>query len=1025
MARGFKIADAYVEIVADRDVLKDSVREIPAAVGAEADRAGKEIGDRLTRGLARSVEQLSVQVEKARRREVEAFGAVHLAQLRLNEARDKGTASGSKLLALEQKLTKAKYEQQAATGALAGATNKLTDAQRQLSVQMENVGRNAGPAAGRAGDDIGSKLSQGIRMSVVRNSPLIAAAIAGALAAGAPLMTAAAVTLMAGIGIVAAAQSQEVQSAWKGTWQSIKAGAIADARPIEDTLIGLAGRVGASFERLRPSLRDAFVAVAPHIDVIADSMLRAAESAVPALTRSLQGAGPVVEGLASFIESTGTGFAKFFDILTAHSPAAGRAFSALGQIVGTLLPILGELLGQGAELAAVVLPPLASILGVVADALSRLGPLLPAVAAGFLGLKVAHGVGGMIEGLATRIGAMAASGGTFAGVAGKMTGGLGALKAAAGPAGAAVGFTVAALIAWTEAGKRAAEVSVALGRAFEVGGSQANAATGYIEKFNWINGALETGVGRAIGNISILGFSFSDMIPDVTESRDAYNDWVAGLDPVARTAEAVRVAQERLKTEIRDHGPASSEAAVAAQEFADAERDAARAANEEEDAIRGVTDAMLAQTEAIYNRADADLNLRNSIDSQEDAFIALNEAIRDHGAASEESSDAGRRWEGTLNDQVSAARRLAEEALPAAMDANQKKALSDLAALDALRQLEAQYGDKLPPAIRAQIPALEEATASYDRGKLQAAAFSAGLDELGNKRPMPVANMNADPFTGVAQYALDVARSLHGQRPTPTANMDGGPFSAVANWMGGVLGWLGGQQPTPSAHLNGGPFSAGANWMGGVLGWLHNWRPSPVATLHANTGTAEAQLNYAARSRTAFITAVTAVRGLFPGLALGGKVGDAVRGFADGGSPSRSADGKLTGPGGPLDDLIPAISDTGEKLRVANREWIINALQSDRYGDRKMAGVNSGIAQILMPGDPGYVRPGAPPAPRRFADGGSPASRSVTTAPGRTVTVEHVSIHIDGTFDLASSADLRKAAQKIRDLLIELEREQS
>lgn len=102
-----------------------------------------------------------------------------------------------------------------------------------VAAAMRRLPKTLDGETDQAGRGLGNKLSQGMNASIIRNSPLIAAAVGGALAAGAPLALTGATALFAGIGIAAAAQSDKVQSAWLGAWQGIRDGAISDALPIE------------------------------------------------------------------------------------------------------------------------------------------------------------------------------------------------------------------------------------------------------------------------------------------------------------------------------------------------------------------------------------------------------------------------------------------------------------------------------------------------------------------------------------------------------------------------------------------------------------------------------------------------------------------------------------------------------------------------------------------------------------------------------------------------------------------------
>src|SRR5206468_12697122 len=123
-------------------------------------------------------------------------------------------------------LTQAQLKLADSSRAASVATSQHEDAQRRLGQAMaddiENIGKKIGPSSQNAGDDAGGKLALGMRMAFLRNSPLIVAAVSGALIAGGPAVLTAAAGLFAAIGVAAAAQSDTVKQAWKGTWDQVK-----------------------------------------------------------------------------------------------------------------------------------------------------------------------------------------------------------------------------------------------------------------------------------------------------------------------------------------------------------------------------------------------------------------------------------------------------------------------------------------------------------------------------------------------------------------------------------------------------------------------------------------------------------------------------------------------------------------------------------------------------------------------------------------------------------------------------------
>lgn len=1060
MARGFKIADAYVEITADKDMLRQSVRGLPNAVGGDADAAGRQIGERVTRGLEQKVEQLGQRLTKTRTAAAKAADAVKLAEARLNEVRDKGNAKASQILAAEQKLAQARRQLTAANQEATTVALKHADAQRRLGTAIADSARKAGPQAEAAGRDVGGKLAMGMRMALIRKSPLIAAAIAAALAAGAPVALAAAGTLFAGVGAVAAAQSQEVRAAWLNAWAQIKKGAVEDAAVLVPTYVGMADKIAAGFEKLRPSLREAFSESVPLVERLTDGVLEFATNAMPGMVRAVREGEPVFDGLRRFLADTGTGLSDFFNILADHAPAAGEAFAALGQVMAELLPLLGQILGQGAELARIVLPPLAAAIGAVADAADRLGPLLPMLATGFIGLKVAKGVAGQIGGLATSLGTYAARGGAAAGVAGKLSGGLGRIAGAAGPASLGIGLFTTGIVAWMEAGRRAEDLANSLGAALEVGGSRAAAAREAIAGFHRDTGGLFAAMPDWIKNTGLFGTTIGDLIPTVEGAQQSYDDWYYSLDLTSRAAEDVRIAQQRLSDAIAEHGPNSREAAEAGKALAEAQREAARTAEDEERAIRGVTEAMLEQTDAVFAKANADLALRDAMADQREGFRELNEAINEHGWTSAQANEAGREWEGTLLRQVEAARRLAEDSLPAAMDANQRKAASDLATLDALRELEAQYGDRLPASIRNMIGELEAATAGYDRNAIEAeqaraeaekltasmktlgstdatpkvelddAGFSDTINsvfdrvrELAGQTPTPTADMDDGPFTGKFGSVMNRVGEVARQRPTPTTTMDDAPFSVVYARVMARVATAASQRPTPKAMMNDSSFSAVYARIMSRVRTVAAQRPTPRATLlDRASGTAIRIARLIAAIPSHKTSTITTYHRTVHQAGGGAPRSLVPPGRRDGG-PIKAAGGmEVRGPGGPRDDLVPALGPGGTDYFLSDGEWIVNARAVDelerRFGTTVMPLINQG--RLPVPAPP-------PPSPATVTTSRAPATTGAAAADREdraTVRVGELHAHFHGGgFDPSDRRGLRRAAVALREELIKLERE--
>ncbi|TFV66307.1 hypothetical protein E4P40_25455, partial [Blastococcus sp. CT_GayMR20] len=753
---------------------------MPTTLGGEADRAGRELGKKMSDGLAKAVEASSARLTKARRAEVDAAKAVTVAELRLNEAREKGNRPASQLLALENALEKANYKLSQAQSNTVTSTKKLEDAQRHLAASMSDVGKGLGPAAQKAGDDAGGKLALGLRMSIVRNSPLIAAAIGGGLAAGAPLAMTAATGLFAGIGIVAAAQSDKVQSAWLGTWQRIRDGAIADAAVIEPTLVGLADRVGDGFERMRPRLRGIFADVAPQIDVFAGGLLGLVENALPGLERAIARSVPVTQGFADFLEKTGTGLTGFFDGISEHAPAAGEAFSLIGDVIGELLPTLGTLLGQGAELATMVLPPVVSVLGALNGVLDRAGGLLPPVSAGLLALKVADLIGNGIGKLGDKLEGVASSGPRAAAAIGRTGSAMQALNSTAGTAGLS-----GVLIGLTTYFAQVDAASDKWANAIREGGSAAQAARMQMADFGTAANEVTSGWGALIplfsGSAGTLAAT-GQAVDGVTKKLD--EQWRA-MDPLAQAQSKVAEWSSTLRDRMNDEGTSAGDLEAAKRRLAHWQEEAARLADAESMALRGVTEAMVAQIDQSRAAVDAQFALQLAGEGVEDALARQAELMASGTATADELEDAARDVAMAYSHMGRAASEAATSNLPAALDDQQRAIVGAKAELEYYNGLLAS-GVDLPQSLDDHVAYLQNVVSGADHAAIEAAILKAkaeeagvAVEDLGTKEARPTVQLDTVPLSTALGMANTALSAFGGQIAIPQAQLNSSLFAGA------------------------------------------------------------------------------------------------------------------------------------------------------------------------------------------------------------------------------------------------------
>jgi hypothetical protein len=122
----------------------------------------------------------------------------------------------------------------------------------------------------------------------------VAPVIGAALAAGIVLAFGAGI---AGLGLVFAAQSQQVKDAFSGLKESLVTDLKAIAKPFEATLVQIAGLMKRTFDSFRPILAAAFADLAPIITTFADQFFRALDQFKPAITAISDAFGDLLDKL--------------------------------------------------------------------------------------------------------------------------------------------------------------------------------------------------------------------------------------------------------------------------------------------------------------------------------------------------------------------------------------------------------------------------------------------------------------------------------------------------------------------------------------------------------------------------------------------------------------------------------------------------------------------------------------------------------------------------------------------------------
>jgi hypothetical protein len=192
-----------------------------------------------------------------------------------------------------------------------------------------------------------------------------------ALGAGSALAAGAAIgglgLAFVGAGVMAAAQSEKVKTAFTGLADHVKAEATKMAAPFESVLVGIAGRAQSTFDKVKPLLTDMFAVSAPYLDKLASGLLSFVEGALPGLKTALTEARPVIDAISAGIAGLGPALGQMFANITGDGGAdrAAGAMETLFHWVGLLLPALGTAINFLAEWGPTLAPVAAFVYGIV------------------------------------------------------------------------------------------------------------------------------------------------------------------------------------------------------------------------------------------------------------------------------------------------------------------------------------------------------------------------------------------------------------------------------------------------------------------------------------------------------------------------------------------------------------------------------------------------------------------------------------------------------------------------------------
>lgn len=940
MPSGFKIASAYVDVTLNREALPGDLEALARQLSTSTDAIGEDAGKRIGDGIGRGLGDAPV-TEPATRKGTEAggrFGDAFSSRMKaaLSSLPPVGvpvddSAARIKLDFIRQDLQSLSKQKIGVDVSETDALAKLSYLRAQMddlrtmsasvqvradttaaSVEIDRFLALTEAKAEVAGRTAGDRLSSGMAAGAESGSPLIVAAITGALMAGGPAVSAAGILLFGGLAAVAASNVGSVQD----SFHALGAHVMNDVQSIAEQSAGefnaMASDIQTGFDRVEPSVRAALIGVAPEIHDVADAFVSAGQTAVPAFTRAIQQGQPVVQGLDALVRDLGTGLAGLLDKLTAHSGAEGQVLSQLGQAVDTILPIIGTFLGEGAELASHVLPLITGGLSLFSGALNAVAPALPAVTAGIAGFKIGDmaagwlgNAAGAVGNLGDKMGGGTENGGVFSDMLSAVGDHAEDISEKAGPMlGAAISGVSIVM-------ERSAEQADQWAQAIASGGAAAEQAQRQMSNWGEANKAANSGFGGFIANLIGSNATIYNTANAIKQAKGETKDLTDNLSPLERAQQDVTKATNDYSFAVDKYGVNSGQAAGAAVALADAN-----------DHLAGMQGQIKAATEGAS--------------SAQEANAATLQGITDKASAA--------------STQISL--------LKGALDALTGKTIT----ADQAEIAVTQSVDAVTQAIKGKTAALGFTNGQLDLHNTKSAQAAQLLISLASTQHQEIATLEQQGTS-----TADVTAKAEQQRQQ---------FIQVAQQLGATAQ----QAQTLADRYYGIPSQVATN-----IQAYDNASPTIQRVQNLMAGL---------HNKDIYITTYSRVVSSGPaglgGAATPNATGGVMLPMAAGGIVAMAAGADIFEPNNPT-VLI------GDNRRV--RESFIP--QDDSARSKSILAETAGAM--------GY---GLVPGVMSGASGGA-------TAP---VTINVDSIQISGTYDLASSSDLRRAATVLRDELVKIER---
>lgn len=246
-------------------------------------------------------------------------------------------------------------------GTVAGLARAAKAAEREIDGVEKGIAGKAGAFA-RIGAKLGLDFTDGIAGAFKGMPPQVQAAVVAFAATVAVTLSAAiGAAITAGIllavgggvlaaGIKSAADSPQVQAAWKRFGDRGKKVFGDFGKPFEGPVSRALGTFGDTIERIAPTLKRMGESMAPIIDKLAPALAKMAENSMPGIEKALEAGKPLWDTLAEHLPDIGDAIDSFFSSIADGGPGANKFLGDFLTWLEGIIIILGKVIGWLATL---------------------------------------------------------------------------------------------------------------------------------------------------------------------------------------------------------------------------------------------------------------------------------------------------------------------------------------------------------------------------------------------------------------------------------------------------------------------------------------------------------------------------------------------------------------------------------------------------------------------------------------------------------------------------------------------------